>query len=101
MGWLLAGLLSMALAITAFLFWQATRPASHPLMRLTVDLGPDADAGAPNPAIISPDGTRLVYSVKGTDGQSRLATRVLNQAQPTILSGTEGPRRPFFSPDVE
>ena len=45
-------------------------------------------------AIISPDGTRLVYVA-----QSKLFTRSLDQAISTELPGTEGAQAPFFSPD--
>jgi Dipeptidyl peptidase IV (DPP IV) N-terminal region len=45
---------------------------------------------------ISPDGRRIVYPVK-----TGLATRLLDQAQPTVLPGTEGGFDPFFSPDSQ
>jgi DNA-binding winged helix-turn-helix (wHTH) protein/Tol biopolymer transport system component len=70
----------------------------QPLMRLDVDLGndasPDPKAG-PN-AILSPDGTRLVYV-----SHSKLFTRRLDEAQATELPGTEGAQYPFFSPDAQ
>jgi serine/threonine-protein kinase len=65
-------------------------------MRFDLDLGndpsPDPNRG-PN-AILSPDGTRLVYV-----SHSKLFTRRLNEAQITELPGTEGAQYPFFSPD--
>ena len=45
-------------------------------------------------AILSPDGTRLVYVA-----QSKLFTRPLDRAISTELPGTEGAQAPFFSPD--
>jgi serine/threonine-protein kinase len=82
--------------------WYKTRSARplvtslQPLIRLDVDLGSDpsvrTDRGAS--AILSPDGTRLVYM-----SHSKLFTRQLDQAQATELPGTEGARAPFFSPD--
>jgi len=48
---------------------------------------------------ISPDGRRLAYSVRGPDGAQTLATRLLDQTQPTLLLGTEAASDPFFSPD--
>ena len=69
----------------------------QPLMRLDLDLG---NEGAPGPgargadAILSPDGTRLLYV-----SRSRLFTRRLDQADATELPGTDGARAPFFSPD--
>jgi serine/threonine-protein kinase len=91
-----------ALAIAAagwLLFWHAMRPVEHPLTRLSVDLGPTAVAGLNLTAAISQDGRRLVFAARGADGRQQLATRLLDQAQPTLLPGTVGGRDPFFSPD--
>jgi serine/threonine-protein kinase len=80
-------------------WWRATRPIDHPLTRLSVDLGPDALTGLNLTVAISPDGRRLVFPARGPDGKQLLATRLLDQAQPTLLAGTEGGADPFFSPD--
>ena len=48
---------------------------------------------------ISPDGRRLVYPARGQDGKQLLATRLLDQGQPTLLPGTEVGHDPFFAPD--
>src|SRR5439155_915680 len=78
---------------------RSARPAIaplQPLMRLDLDLGdtvaPDSDRGAN--AILSPDGTRLVYVSK-----SKLFIRRLDQAKATELPGTDNAQAPFFSPD--
>jgi len=44
-------------------------------MRFSVDLGPDAVAGAPTTVAISLDGTRIVYPVRASKNQQLLATR--------------------------
>jgi len=68
--WMIAGL---ALAVAVFsgaLLWRATRPPDRPMMRLSVDLGPEAIQGRAengeffNP-VVSPDGTRLVFPRRG------------------------------------
>jgi serine/threonine-protein kinase len=64
-------------------------------------LGPDAMTGLNLTAAISPDGRRLVFPERGPDGRQQLATRLLDQAQPTLLPGTEGGSDPFFSPDSQ
>jgi Tol biopolymer transport system component len=70
-----------------------------PLVRLSVDLGPDAMAGISTTVAVSPDGRRIAFPVRGEDGKQRLATRLLDQSKETLLSGTENGRDPFFSPD--
>src|SRR5579871_2578193 len=62
------------LAVTA-LYWRATRPMEPPLMRLSVDLGPNALTGRSTTAVISPDGSRLIFPVRGSDGKQMLASR--------------------------
>jgi serine/threonine-protein kinase len=79
--------------------WRATRPVERPMMRFSVDLGPDAVRGPHNTVAISPDGTRIVYPVRAANNSTVLATRVLDQAKATVLGDTEGGYDPFFSPD--
>jgi serine/threonine-protein kinase len=94
-----AAVLTIALAIAGVGWWRAARPLDRPLARLAVDLGPDAVTGLSTTVIISPDGRRLVFLVRGPDGKQQLATRLLDQSTPTLLPGTENARDPFFSPD--
>ncbi len=82
-----------------FVAWRATRPAEYPLIRLSVDLGPEAVMGMNSTVAISPDGRRIVYPVRGPDGKQQLATRSLDQAQPVFLPGTQDGTDAFFSPD--
>src|SRR5262249_2086408 len=48
---------------------------------------------------LSPDGMRLAIIERDAAGTVRLATRRLEEDQFALLSGTEGARTPFFSPD--
>jgi serine/threonine-protein kinase len=50
-------------------------------------------------AILSPDGTRVVFVSKHDGGKDRLFTRRLDEPTPTELAGTDGAHAPFFSPD--
>ncbi len=89
--------LLFALVATSWALFRATRPAElKPLVRLDVDLGPNVSLGsqAGADAILSPDGTRLVYVSQG-----KLFTRKLDQPEGVELAGTEGAFSPFFSPD--
>jgi serine/threonine-protein kinase len=95
--WTLACVLAivvMALSVVHF----RERPAQQPLTSFRVELGPDAVAGQRMTAAISPDGRRLAF-VAGSKEQ--LFTRTLDQASPTLLSGTEGASDVFFSPDSQ
>jgi Tol biopolymer transport system component len=99
--WIVAAALGVLLILSQGVWWRATRPELKPLMRLNLDMGPDAmldGIGGPH-AIISPDGTRLVYRIRGADGKQRLAVRSLDQSQATPLAATENGASPFFSPD--
>ncbi|HKE28904.1 MAG TPA: protein kinase [Bryobacteraceae bacterium] len=98
--WILAAVTTVVGVIGWAIAWRATRPTDRPLMWLNVDLGPDARAGRDFTAAISPDGTRLVYSI-GDPRASRLAVRSLGQPNATPLAGTEGGGNPFFSPNGE
>src|ERR1700674_1623195 len=93
-----AAALAVIAVVLGFALWRATRPVAHPLMNLSVDLGPDAVLGGAGTSrvalILSPDGTRLVYRSRGG-----LSVRPLAQPKATPLAGTEGADDPFFSPD--
>ena len=97
--WAVAAPLTLAIAVLGGLLWRATRPVERPLLRFSADLGPDAVAGTRTTAAISRDGSRLAYPVRTADGTQMLATRLMDQSKPTILSGTENAQDPFFSPD--
>jgi serine/threonine-protein kinase len=91
--WAVAGVLALALAGSLWML----RPHAvvlKPLIRLSVDLGPDAVASGRRMVAISPDGRRIAFAVK-----AGLATRLLDQEQVTVLPGTEGAEDAFFSPD--
>jgi serine/threonine-protein kinase len=96
---IVAGAFAMVAAVALWMTWHGVRtvePTPQPLVRLEVDLGNDVSLG-PSPgtdAILSPDGSRLVYL-----SRSRLFTRRLDQPNATELAGTEGAYDQFFSPD--
>jgi Tol biopolymer transport system component len=99
LSWVVAAALAVIAIVAGVGWWRATRPVDRPLMRLEVDLGPDAVAGQFTTTAISPDGARLVFPVKDPDGKQKLATRLLGETKAAALSGTENGRDPFFSPD--
>jgi serine/threonine-protein kinase len=98
---LAAGVLAIVAAVLALGWWRAIQPVSRPLIRASVELPPDAalgSGGAGPHLALSPDGTRIAVTVRGKDAKVRLATRLLEQSQFTLLAGTEGANAPFFSP---
>ena len=96
-----AGVLGVVAAGLAVALWQASRPVEQPLMQFDISIGPDLELGPGWGAntIISPGGSRLVFSALASDGQVRLYTRRLDQHQTSPLDNTEGASAPFFSPD--
>jgi Tol biopolymer transport system component len=99
LAWVVATALAAGLLGVSWVAWRATRPVDRPLMRFSADLGPEAVEGPSITAAISPDGTRLAFVARGPGGKEQLATRPLDQAQATLLAGTENAADPFFSPD--
>jgi len=99
-----AAALTMAFAVTAAVgWWRASRSTPlHPLLRLSVELGPDMKLERPHGGsflALSPDGTLLAVIVRGADGATRVVTRRLDRSELTPLAGTEGASSPVFSPD--
>ena len=95
--------IAVVVATAAVLRWAPWRaaPAATPL-RLSADIGIDGslpiDQGAA--AVLSPDGALLAFTARRTGSDvPQLYTRRLDQLQPTALTGTDGARDPFFSPD--
>ncbi|HEX3820923.1 MAG TPA: protein kinase [Candidatus Sulfotelmatobacter sp.] len=76
---------------------------AKPVVRLQIN-APDkiqfsfvGDAGGP--PVISPDGTHVVLSMKGSDGKSQLYLRSLDKLSFDPLPATEDGQFPFWSPD--
>ena len=102
---LTAALALIAAGLAAFATWAlrpvATAPPSRPMARFALEPPPGTTFNG-RPAI-SPDGSLLVYSVyEGPSPRGpvqRLMLRRLDQLQATVIPGTDGGQRPFFSPD--
>ena len=79
------------------------RAAASQLIQFDVELKSLGSLGSEvgTDVILSPDGTRLVFVSRGVDGVPRLNTRRLDESQVAQLSGTEGARSAFFSPEGE
>jgi len=98
--WAVAAILAAAL-VTSLAFKRPgiVEPASAPI-HLKVEMVQNATLGADLGAavVLSPDGRTLAF-VAGQGGNDKLYVRRLDRKESTVLSGTEGARAPFFSPD--
>ena len=97
-----AAVLAAALAGVAFVAYRATQPGElKPLMRLDADLGVDVSPGAGEGSVlaIAPNGSRLAFVTRSSDGKDHLALQLLDSGLSTVIPDTEGAAIPFFSPD--
>lgn len=100
--WTVAAAL-MVVAIVVVIFFPRGTSKPQQSIQVSADLGAAAsisEFSGPN-AILSPDGTKLVFAAEGSDKQRRLYIRPLDQLQATVLAGAEGASQPFFSPDSQ
>lgn len=93
-----------AIAVAAFLLGRSSRRASTAPeialeLQYTLPRGERAAVGPFAPSFaISPDGTRLVYTVVSAT-TTRLRQHRMEARDSTEIPGTEGAAYPFFSPD--
>jgi len=98
--------IALSATIAALVLWAPWRPAPTPAppLRLSAELGAAVSLATDlgTAAILSPDGRLLAFvASQGAVGRPRLHVRRLEQLDAEPLSGTEGARDPFFSPDGE
>ena len=107
--WLAAGV-AVGVAAGFFITQRFTRPPeSGPADRVAVRaviLPPPDSQFMPvgmqgGPAVLSPDGRRLVFAASSPDGRPRLWVRSLSSLVEQPLPGTENAAFPFWSPDGE
>jgi serine/threonine-protein kinase len=97
--WVVAACATLAALAAIFFAWRQSAVPDRPLMHIRMDLGPDAVAGARLTAAISPDGRRIAYITRASDGRQQLTARQFDQTTPVTFAGTDGAEEPFFSPD--
>jgi eukaryotic-like serine/threonine-protein kinase len=99
LSWVAVGLLLVMTTAIGIVLGAIPRTASpRPQVRFQIDVPPTS---YPDSLAISPDGRRIVYSAPGTsdDGREQLWLHALDDSSAQPLAGTEGGRRPFWSPD--
>jgi Tol biopolymer transport system component len=93
MGWVVAGLL--ALALGAALFSRQPSPDARVIRTaISVTEGTAVDAIS-----LSPDGRHLAFTGSRSDGRALLWVLPLDSDTPRALTGTKGAAYPFWSPD--
>jgi serine/threonine protein kinase len=99
--WALAGLaLASALAVSAIHFRE--KPPETPAVRTTILPPENTDSDYTNGlglSALSPDGKRLVFGARTSDGKNPLWVRPLDGLTAQPLAGTDGATFPFWSPD--
>jgi Tol biopolymer transport system component len=96
LAWAVAAAAVLAAAAFAFGFWKRTPRPPH-TTRFDVDV--PAEVSTVDMPRISPDGRILAFNATDSSGKNRLWVRPLNALVAHPLAGTEGSRRPFWSPD--
>ena len=97
--WIAAATLLVAAIVAALAYSRSSLTESHPTVRASIPIAERFEFGilGQQPAFaISPDGTRLVYR---TVGGGPLYSRLLNEAESSVIAGTDGALHPVFSPD--
>jgi serine/threonine-protein kinase len=101
--WLAAGAVLAAtfFGLIAWILNHPERAREERLIQFDVTLTSKGTVGGEvgTSAVLSPDGSRVVFVTVGQDGGSHLNTRRLDESKVTELPGTDGARVPFFSPD--
>jgi eukaryotic-like serine/threonine-protein kinase len=101
--WLLPALVALAAAAAGVILWpqlvtmsRGTAAVSSPIVRFTID--PPPGVGDISNIALAGDGRFAVYEGR-VNGESRLFLRRLDTLESRQLTGTEGARWPFVSPD--
>jgi len=97
---LMVGAVGIVVAVVATAWFRAPASASSvpATAHVALPLSPGTELREGASAVISPDGTQVVY-VGVRDGMPELNLRRLGDADSRVLSGTRGAASPFFSPD--
>jgi serine/threonine protein kinase/Tol biopolymer transport system component len=100
MFWAMAGLAFILTCVLLWSPWRTSEPQERLISRFTINLPPgetlDFEIGPS--VVLSPDGTQLVY-VAQKEETTQLYLRPIHEFEAQPISGTEGARGPFFSPD--
>ncbi len=98
-----AASLVLAVTVAALAAWILMQPAPDRRV-IRTSIPPPAEAAyrvagqLAGAAVLSPDGTHVAFAARKS-GRSQLYVRALDALEATPMAGTDGARRPFWSPD--
>jgi Tol biopolymer transport system component len=98
--WIVTGILALTLLAMGFMYFN--RPALEARSIRLAFVPPQNLAfndGQPDNVIISPDGQKMAFSAVSPDGKWQLWVRRMDSPDAQLLSGTDDPLEPFWSPD--
>jgi len=100
--WLTAAILAVVAAMATVVALRNPAPAERSF-RFSIPPPEGSlyhlDGLGPGPVALSPDGSRIVFSIRNQDDAVRLCVRRLDAVEIECLEGTEGAQYPFWSPD--
>jgi serine/threonine protein kinase len=102
LAWIVAGVATLiALGVAAAYLFQTPKPAAVVRSSILPPAGATflLMAVESGPPVLSPDGTRLVFSARDDKGKVMMYVRPLNSTTAQLLPGTEEGMYPFWSPD--
>ena len=98
--WVTVGLAIILICVLLWSPWRTSQPSEQLLSRFTINLQEDetVDYEVGPSVALSPDGTQLIY-VSKKEETTHLYLRPIYDFEAKPISGTEGAKGPFFSPD--
>ncbi len=94
--WVLTALFGVAAVILSILHFGQTKEAPR-LARFAIEADPGIRSM--NWPVLSPDGSMLAFHAVDTSGRTKIWVRQMDALKAEPLAGTDGARRPFWSPD--
>jgi len=100
LGWVVAGLVTVALGVSLFALWRAVTPIARQVERydIAAPSGSTLSLVGQSSVTIAPDGRTIVFAAS-TDGIVRLYVRHRDEVELRAIAGSEGASSPVFSPD--
>jgi len=93
--WVVVPLVVVLGLVAAATLRTPSRPPDSPVVRFTIS----PQEGEVGDLALSPDGTRLAFTLSSREGQPMLWVHRMDSDQRSPLQGTEGASYPFWSPD--